>query len=134
MKLAKTFIAPAIYLFINQYSQATAHYSPIIYLYRKLSVKIHIEAGEIFCILSYFFFSALYLLVSIALTVINSCSAIRFDFRVSRINPGSFGTALKSRCAGHSGFSTLLCYSRFDSTSTMQSSSLSFGLSKSPFQ
>ena len=29
--LAKRFIAPAIHLFINRYSQATAHHSPIIY-------------------------------------------------------------------------------------------------------
>jgi len=44
--LAKRFIAPAIHLFINQYSQATAHRSPIIYLQLKLSVKLHKEAGE----------------------------------------------------------------------------------------
>ena len=46
MYLAKSFIAPAIHLFINQYLQATAHYLPIIYLQLKLLVKIHTEAGE----------------------------------------------------------------------------------------
>jgi hypothetical protein len=41
---AKRFIAPAIHLLINRYSQATYH-SPRIYLYLKLSVKQH-KAGE----------------------------------------------------------------------------------------
>jgi len=44
--LAKRYIAPAIHLFINWYSQATAHHSPIIYLQLKLSVQLHKEAGE----------------------------------------------------------------------------------------
>jgi len=46
MYLFKWFIAPAIHLFINRYSHATAHHSPIIYLQSTLSVKIHKEAGE----------------------------------------------------------------------------------------
>jgi len=41
---AKRFIAPAIHLFMNRYSQGTYH-SPIIYLYLKLSVKLQ-KAGE----------------------------------------------------------------------------------------
>jgi len=44
--LAKCFIAPARHLFINRYLQATAHHSPIIYLWLKLSVRIHREADE----------------------------------------------------------------------------------------
>jgi hypothetical protein len=48
MYLAKSFIAPAIHLIINQYSQATAYHSPNIYLKVKHSVKIHKEAGETF--------------------------------------------------------------------------------------
>jgi len=44
--LATRFIVPAIHLFINRYWQATAHYSPIIYLYLKHSVKQHKEAGK----------------------------------------------------------------------------------------
>jgi len=44
--LAKRFIVSAIHLFINRYSQATTHHSPIIYLQLKLSVKIHKDAGE----------------------------------------------------------------------------------------
>jgi hypothetical protein len=44
---AKSFIAPAVHLFINRYSQATAHLSPRIYLYLKHSVTIHKEAAEI---------------------------------------------------------------------------------------
>jgi len=46
MYLAKSFIAPAIYLFINRYSQATAHHALIIYLELKPPVKIRKEAGE----------------------------------------------------------------------------------------
>ena len=48
MYLVKRFIAPAILLFINRYSQATAHHSPIIYLQLKLSVRIHKEASATF--------------------------------------------------------------------------------------
>jgi len=47
MYLAKRFIAPAIHLFINRYSQATTHHLPMIYLSQKLSVKLHKEAGEL---------------------------------------------------------------------------------------
>jgi len=83
------------------------------------------------CILSYFFFTPVFLLVSIALTVTNTFSACLFDFRVSRINPGTFGAVLTSRC---SWSSMLLSWSISDSKSATQSSSLSFGLSKSPFQ
>jgi hypothetical protein len=46
MYFAKSFIAPAKYLFINQYSEASAHHSPIMYLQLKRSVKIHKEARE----------------------------------------------------------------------------------------
>jgi len=46
MFLAKSFIVPAIHLFINRYLQASAHHSPIIYLQLKHAVKIHKEAGE----------------------------------------------------------------------------------------
>jgi hypothetical protein len=47
MCLAKNFIAPAIHLLINLYSQASAHHSPIIYVQLKYSVNIHKQAGEI---------------------------------------------------------------------------------------
>jgi len=42
---AKRFIAPAIHLFMNRYSQVTSYHSPIIHLQLKLSVKLH-KAGE----------------------------------------------------------------------------------------
>ena len=86
------------------------------------------------CILSYIFFTPIFLLVSIALTVTNTFSACLIDFRVGRINPETFGAALTSDCSGHSESSMLLSYCTSDSTSATQSSSLSFGLSKSPFQ
>jgi len=85
-------------------------------------------------ILSYFFFTPLFLLVSIALTVTNTISACLFVFRVGRINPETFGATLTSRRSGHSGSLMLLSCSISDSMSAAQSSSLSFGLLKSPFQ
>jgi len=57
--LGKRFIAPSIYLFINWYSQATAHDSVIIYLLLKLSVKLHTEAGESFTHTILLFFDSL---------------------------------------------------------------------------
>jgi len=86
------------------------------------------------CIRSYIVSIPLFLLVSIALTFINTFSTCLFDFCVGRINPWTFGAALTSRCSGHSWSSMLLSCSISDSMSTAQFSSLSFGLSKSPFQ
>jgi len=85
-------------------------------------------------ILSNLFFTSLFNLVSIALTVINACSGCPFDLRVGWINQGTFGGALTSYCSGHSGCSMLLSYSISQSTSAAQSSLLSVGLSTSLFQ
>jgi len=84
--------------------------------------------------LFYCFLFPLFLLVSIALTVRINFSAIVFDLRDGRINPGTFGAALTFRRAGVSEFSMTLSRSKSDSSSASQSSSLTFGLSKSPFQ
>jgi len=86
------------------------------------------------CILSYFLFTPLFLLVSIALTVTNIFSACLWNFRVGWINPGKFCATLTSCYTGHCGSSMVLSCSISDSTAAAQSSSLSFGLSKSPFQ
>jgi len=86
------------------------------------------------CILSYFFFTRIFLLVSIALTVSDTLTGCLCDFRVGWINLRISGTALKSRCSGYSGSSMPLACAISESTSAMQSSSLSFRLSKSPFQ
>jgi len=43
---SKRFIAPAIHMSINRYSQVTVHHSPIVYLLLKLLVKILKPAGE----------------------------------------------------------------------------------------
>jgi len=86
------------------------------------------------CMLSYFFFTPLFLLILPALTITNTFWACLFDFRVGQINPGTFGTALTSCCSGQSGSSMLLSCSISDSTSATRLSSLSFGLSKSPFR
>jgi len=85
-------------------------------------------------ILSYFVLTPLCLLVLIALTVINTISACLIDFRVSQINLAISGAALTSRCSKHCRSSMLLCCSISHSISAAQSSSLLFGLSKSPFQ
>jgi len=85
-------------------------------------------------VLPYVVFNPIFLLVSIALTIINTVSACLCDLHVGRINQGTFGAVLTSRCSGHSGLSMLFSCSISDSTSAAQSSSLSFGLSKSPFQ
>jgi len=84
-------------------------------------------------ILSYIFFTPVFFFVLIALTVINSVPGCLFDFHVGRINSGTFGAVLTSRCSGHSWSLMLFSCSISDSTSAAQSSSLSFGSSKSPF-
>jgi len=86
------------------------------------------------CIWFYFFFTLLFVLVSIALTVTNNFSVCLFDFHVGRTNPGSFGTALTFCCSGHSRSLMPWFCSILDSLSATQSSLLSSGLSKSPLQ
>ena len=84
--------------------------------------------------LSYFFCPPLCLCVSAALIVIKTISPSIFDFRVGRNNPGKFGAVLTSCLSGHSGSSMLLLCYISDSSSAARSPSLSFGISKSPFQ
>jgi len=85
-------------------------------------------------ILSYCCFTPLYLLVSITLTVVITYSGCLFGLHVGRINWGTFGVALTSRCSGYSRSSMLLSLSISDSTYATQLSSLSFELSNSSFQ
>ena len=85
-------------------------------------------------VLFYCCFTPLFLLVSISLTVIKTDSTFLFDFRVGQINLGRFGAALTSHCSVQSRSSLLLSCSISHLTSALQSSSLSFGLSKCPFQ
>jgi len=101
----------------------------------KLSVKLHKEPAETYsCILTYIFLFRLLLLISKALTITNTCSAFPFDFRVGWINPGMCGAAFSSCCSGLSESLMPLYSSISDSTSALESSSLSFRLSKSPSQ
>ena len=86
------------------------------------------------CIQSDIFLIHLILHVPIALTVTNTFSACFLNFHVVRINPGTSGAALTSRCSGHSGSSMPLSCSISDSMSAMQSSLLWFGLFKFQFQ
>jgi len=134
MYLAKRFIVPAIHLYINRYSQATAHHFQYYisnYNSRSRYIKQLVKHWRI---LSYIVFTPLFLLVSIALTVVNTFSACLFDLRVGWINPGTFGVALTSCCPGHSRSSILLSCSISDSISAAEWSLLSSGLSQSPFQ
>ena len=86
------------------------------------------------CILSDFFFTALFLLVSTALTITNTLSACLFDFRGGWIDPGTFSVVHTSCCSGHSGSSMWLPGSTLDWTSAVQLPSLSFVLSRSSCQ
>jgi len=83
---------------------------------------------------SYFFSTPSFLLVWIALSIINTSSACPFDILVGRMNPGMSGVALRYRCSRRSISSMLLSCCISYSTSAPQLSLLSFGLSKSTFQ
>jgi len=132
---AEWYKAPTIHLFINRYSPVTAHHSVIVYLYIKLSVKLYKAPLETYRrIVSNFVLIPYSLLVSIPLTVTNPLSALLFEFHVGQINMGTSGVAHPSRCSGFSGSLMALSSTKSDATSSSQSSSLSFGWSKSPVQ
>jgi len=134
MYLAKWFIAPAIHLFINRYSQGTSHHSPWIYFELKLLLKLHEEASEpsMHCVL--FLFTPWFPLVSITLTVTNTFSSCLVDVRFGRTDLGTYRVALRSCSSVHSGrLMPLLCLISV-SSSDSQLSSLSLGSAKSPFQ
>jgi len=84
--------------------------------------------------LSKFYLFPSFLLTSIAQTVINPFSAFFFDLRIGQFNPGTFGAVLSTQCDGLWEALLVLSGSISDSSSTSQSSLLSTGLSKSPFQ
>ena len=133
--LSKWFVLPAVHQCINQYSHPTAHHSLIIYLWTKFWVKQHKDPGETYwCILSYYLLFLLFLLGSIELTITNPHSAYLFDFRVGRIDLGTFGAALTSLWSGLSGSSMQSPSSIPDSMSASQMSLLPFEFSKAPFK
>ena len=76
----------------------------------------------------------LFLVVSIALTIINTFSDLCVDFIVRLRTSGTLGVGLISRYSGLFGSSMPLYCSTSDSLFASQSYSLLFGLSKSPFQ
>jgi len=84
--------------------------------------------------LSYFFLFPLFLLVSIAVTFINTVSACYIVHHVGRINLGTFGAALTCRCSGLPGASMPLSSSIWDSMLASRLSSLAFRISASPFK
>jgi len=96
--------------------------------YIKNLVKLH---GSI---QSYIFFIPVFLLVSIVLTVINTFSVFFIDRQIGRINVQTFDVAVTIWCYGVLESSMPLSSTMSDSLSASQLSSLSFGLSKSPFQ
>jgi len=126
MHLAKWLISPAILLLITQYSRATAHYSPRIFLYPKFLVTKHRGAGEntlTHSILHFLF--TLFLLVSIGLTCINTTSPLIVDMHVDQFCPGIFSAAVRSCDHGFSWSLVTLSSSMSESLSASQSSSLS---------
>jgi len=76
----------------------------------------------------------LLLLVSIALTVINTFSGSFINLHVGRINPGTFGAAHTTCCSGLSEALMPLHRSTSDASSASKSSSIVFGSTKSTYQ
>jgi len=110
-------------------------YCADVYLEMKFSVRQHKEPGVTDGhVPSYFVLFPQFLLVSIGFGITNPFSPIAFDFRVGRINPGTLGAALTSRCSGPSRSSKPFSGSISGSQSASQLSSQAFGLSKLPFQ
>jgi len=85
-------------------------------------------------ILSYFFLSSWFLFISIVLSVINAFWTIYFAYCIGQINPWTSSAVLTFHCSGVSESSLLLFSSISDALFGSQLSSLSFGLSQSPFQ
>jgi hypothetical protein len=85
-------------------------------------------------ILSYYLLMALFILVSIILTVSNTYSTFFPHCHIRRKGLGTFIAALTLRTTGVSQSSLPLSSSVCHSLSASQLSSLSFGLCKSPFQ
>ena len=98
----KRFIAPAIHLNINQYSQATAHHTQIICLKLRFLVMLHKEAGETLTHSDIHFLRSLLPSGCIVETIRNKFSACVFDFRIVRNNLGTFGVTLTFHRSGHS--------------------------------
>jgi hypothetical protein len=132
--LAKSFIAPAIHLFINRYSKVAALHSLITYLYSfpwSRYIQMPVKRSHI---LAFCFFTTLCLLVLIALRFFNTSCVTLIDFQVGRINPGTLGAVLTFHCSGYSRLSIQLSCFPSDSMSAVLLFSLSVGLSKSLFQ
>ena len=82
----------------------------------------------------YFSLITLFLEVPIILTIINTFSAFFFGSHIDRINPWTSGVALTILCSSVLGSSLPLSSSISNSLCASQLSSLTFGLSNSPFQ
>ena len=100
--------------------------------FRSSNLKIQVQNHSL--MLFDFFLFPLFLRVSLALTITITFSAWLFDFHVDWINQGTYSAALTSRCTVVSESSMTLSCSRAHSSSASQSSSLTFGLSRSQFQ
>ena len=132
--LGHQLIAPAVYLCINRYRQATVHHTPRIELYLKLPVMLHNQAGDTLT------HSVLLILRSLVPPCFyctdhhHQVAAWVVDLGVGRFNPGIYGAALTSRCSGYSSFLRWLSRPPLDPMSPGEFSSLSFGVSKSLYQ
>jgi len=133
--LAKWLILPCIVLFIDQYSHATAWYSPVIFLYMKFSVKQYKEACK-----NSLTHSVLHFAVHHIPPRFHCIDHHRHTFNLGHWYhcwtkySGTFSQALTSRCSGVSRWSMPLSGTISDSLFLSQLSSLSFGWSNSQFQ
>jgi len=132
---AKWYILPGPLLFINQYSYATAHYYSIMILYVTFSVKQHIEPGK-----NTLTHSDLHFLVSHIPPCFHCIASHQQHFKLYVWPPCWLNQAGNIWHSTHIpvvwAFRILdaIVFLSLDSSTASQSSSLSFGLAKSPFQ
>jgi hypothetical protein len=98
-----------------------------------LSSNISIVVKTYWTIFYYLFLFPWFLLVSIAETTKNPCSAIHFHLTVGQINPWRLDLALSCLCSELSGASMLVPSCKWASWVASQSSLCMFGISKSQF-
>jgi len=133
--LAKLFISPAALLCMNQYSNVTAQYCPIIFLSMKFSVKQHKEPGEYTLTHAVTLYFVPHIRPRFHET---DCHQHHFnpfiDLCVNRIHPRMFAAALTSHSSGVYASLTLMSSPMLQALWASQMYSLSFGLTRSQFQ
>jgi len=123
-----------IYSLVGKFSHLTAQYSPIVFLSILFLVKLQNELSDnTMTHIAQLLLIPIFHLISIELIIINAVSTCIMDSHTGWINPGIFGAASTfcRRCVSQS--SHPLSRSIYISLSPSQTSSLSCGLSKFPF-